>query len=283
MTTQPLMRVSRSSNLAHLPFVFFLPEEHINKCPTLRSLPRKVREIFHNEELMNIVNSDQFLNEIMDASAYLVFSYFGFRGWKEDYSGNFPAWKLSYSLGLWSQLLEREVDWGLQRLFEFPSSMEIPFFDNEYINVVLKNIVYIGLVELNLKPILAVIKKYPCFEDFDLRRSRVKTDFYRSWHHTRSKKVKTVPYDECLKGVDEDYHTTIAVDPRNMAELVASDDYCQRFKKLLSERDLEILELREDGFTFEEIADKLEYKTHSAVVKRMQAIKEEYLKYASKK
>jgi len=67
-----------------------------------------------------------------------------------------------------------------------------------------------------------------------------------------------------------------------MAEVVASEDYCQRFKSMLSERDLKILELREDGYIFEEIAEKLGYKTHSAVVKRMQAIKEVFLEYEKK-
>ena len=40
-----------------------------------------------------------------------------------------------------------------------------------------------------------------------------------------------------------------------------------------------ILELRVEGYTFGEIADKLGYKTHSAVVKRMEAIKKRFIQY----
>ena len=42
------------------------------------------------------------------------------------------------------------------------------------------------------------------------------------------------------------------------------EDFCQRFKATLSEKDMAILELRVEGYTFGEIADKLGYKTHSA-------------------
>ena len=34
-----------------------------------------------------------------------------------------------------------------------------------------------------------------------------------------------------------------------------------------------------EGYTLEEIADRLGYKTHSAVVKRMEAIKKRFLRY----
>jgi hypothetical protein len=121
----------------------------------------------------------------------------------------------------------------------------------------------------------------PCEEDFERFRTYVRTDFIRKWYHTRSERVQIVPFEECTRGSDEDYHSTIVSDPYDMSEHSASEDYCQRFKKRLSERDLEILEMREDGFTFEDIAEKLGYKNHSGVVKRMQAIKKEFIKYQS--
>ena len=45
-----MFKVSRSSNLAFLPFVFFLPEDLIVKCPTLYSLPRCMSMIACSEE-----------------------------------------------------------------------------------------------------------------------------------------------------------------------------------------------------------------------------------------
>ena len=55
--------------------------------------------------------------------------------------------------------------------------------------------------------------------------------------------------------------------------------FCQRFKATLSDKDMAILELRVEGYTFGEIADRLGSKTHSAVVKRMEAIKKRFIQY----
>ena len=60
---------------------------------------------------------------------------------------------------------------------------------------------------------------------------------------------------------------------------VEGEDFCQRFKATLSEKDVAILGLRVEGYGYQEIADKLGYKTHSAVVKRMEAIKKRFIQY----
>ena len=96
-----------------------------------------------------------------------MFPHFGFGGWKEHYTGYFPAWYLSYALSLWTKGIERE----------------------------------------------------------------------------------------------------------------RGEDFCQRFKATLSPKDMAILELRVEGYGYQEIADKLGYKTHSAAVKRMEAIKRRFIQY----
>ena len=48
----------------------------------------------------------------------------------------------------------------------------------------------------------------------------------------------------------------------------------ERFMGSVNEKDREILKLKLDGFTDQEISEKVGYKTHSAVVKRMQKIRE---------
>ena len=279
MTTHPIIRVPRESNLVHLPFVYFLPEEVIALYPTLLKLPRKVREVIYNEEMMQIINSDQFLDDIMDAVAAMVFPFFKFRGWKEHYSGYSPVWKLSYMIGLWSQLLEREIGWGLQALYEIHSSEEIPYFDPTYVKITMEFIVKMGIAMNNLQPILDAVKEMPCAEDFENVKSHIKTDFFRRWYHSRTKVGIMIPIDTCAKGNDDDYTSTIIADPSNMAEIVAIKDYYQSFKMQLSENDRKILELRDDGYTHKEIAEMLGYKNHSGVVKRMQAIREAFLKY----
>ena len=60
---------------------------------------------------------------------------------------------------------------------------------------------------------------------------------------------------------------------------MAGEDFCQRFKATLSPKDMVILELRVEGYGYQEIADKLGHKTHSAVVKRIEAIKWRFIQY----
>ena len=67
MTPQPaIYSIPNNSNLLYLPFVFFLPEDVMAKCPTLCSLPRCKREIARSEKHIDTIGSDMFLKEIMD-------------------------------------------------------------------------------------------------------------------------------------------------------------------------------------------------------------------------
>ena len=273
--------VSPLSNLVYLPLMYFLPEELIVRCPTLRALPRKVRKILYDDDNRVIIDSEPFENELIEAVSFLVFPHFGVRGWKEHYTGNCPLWKLSYLTKLWAQLLDREIGWGLQRLLLFPSYMEIPFYDTDYIKGVYAHIVKLGIVVSNLQPVFDVVHEMPCEEDFEKVLSPVRIDFLRYWYHTRTKIGLMDSLEESMERGDRDFYSVVPAGSCDLTRIIASEDYCQRFKKRLSERDLEILELREDGFTFEEIAEKLNYKTHSGVVKRMQAIRKEFLKYES--
>ena len=150
------------SNLRYLPLVFFLPKELIAKCPTLRALPRNLGEISKSDRHINAIQSDAFLLEIMDASAGLAFPHFGFGGWKEHYTGYCPVWQLSYALPLWTKLLEEEIGWGLQGLFQTPSSHSIPLFDTDYIKEVMRLVVKRAIAEQGWQPILDTVKEMSC-------------------------------------------------------------------------------------------------------------------------
>ena len=55
----------------------------------------------------------------------------------------------------------------------------------------------------------------------------------------------------------------------------------ERFLAELPEKDRQILQLRLEGFTLEEIAERLGYKNHSGVLKRIRKIGEAYQQYAN--
>ena len=269
------------SNLRYLPLMYFLPEDMITRCPTLRKLPRCLREVTSSNKLIDLIGSDAFLNEIMDATAALAFPHFGFGGWKEHYTGYCPVWQLSYALPHWAKTLEAETGWGLQTLFRIPSTDVIPFFVPEYIKEVMERVVTRVIEEENWQPIFDVVRQMPCDEDFERWNTNVRKDFLRKWYHTRSKRVKIVSL-EYLQQDEYNGIREIAADPVDIADDVAAEDFVRWFKSKLSKRDVEILELRLKGFTYEIIADKLGYKNHSGVIKRMQAIKKAFLQYEEK-
>jgi len=159
-----------------------------------------------------------------------------------------------------------------------PSSQHIPFFDAEYVKEVMSRVVKRGLAEQGWQPILDVVREMPCHEDFEPWNTRVYKDFRRKWYHTRSKRVKVVSLDECLEDENHSIHKMIT-GATDITESTAAEDFAQRFKARLSPKDMEILELRADGFTYEKIADKLGYKNHSGVIKRMRAIKKAFIQY----
>ena len=76
------------SNIRYLPLVYLIPEDEIVRYPTLNALPRCLSEIAASEPMMDLLDSDAFLKDIMDATAALAFPHFGFGGWKEHYTGS---------------------------------------------------------------------------------------------------------------------------------------------------------------------------------------------------
>jgi len=191
------------------------------------------------------------------------------------------VWQLSYALPVWAKGLEAVTGWGVQALFRVPPRTEIPFFNPEYINEAFRQVVERAISEQGWQPILDVVKEMPSDEDFEKWDTNVRKDFLRKWYHTRSKRVRTVSLEACL---EDDDHGIYEIEDISScyADNVVAEDFCERFKARLSQKDMEILELRIEGFTYEEIADKLGYKNHSGVIKRMQAIKKIFLSYEEK-
>lgn len=272
------IQISRDSNFVYLPLMYFLPEHIIAKFSTLKELPRKFREILYSPPMTEIVNSEQFLNEIMDSGAGMVFPHFGFRGWKEHYTGDNPVWQLSYAIPLWCQLLEKEIGWNLQALINIPSKEEIPFFTKEYSKEVMGKVVQRAIHEQGWQPILDVVRQMPCDEDFEKWDTYQRRDFDRYWYHTRSKHVKMISLEECMKdeenGIHELEDPTLAFEDGIVGKI-----YLEQFMATLSERDLEILELRAQGFPYEKIAERMGYKNHSGVIKRVNKITKAFIKF----
>ncbi|WP_308528233.1 sigma factor-like helix-turn-helix DNA-binding protein [uncultured Oscillibacter sp.] len=266
------------SPVRYLPLVYMLPLDLLSRFPTLRRLPRSMGALNASPEWAEVILSDAFLNEAMDAVASLAFPYFGFGGWKEHYTGFSPVWRLSYALPLWAKGVEQVRGWGVQALFALPPDFEIPFFDPEDVRGVMKQVVEQAIEEQGWGPVLEVVREIPCDEDFEKWDTNVRRDFLRKWYHSRSKRVQTVSLEVCMEDEGSSIHSLPAPEG-DFTERVEAEDFCQRFKATLSEKDMAILELRVEGYTYEEIADRLGYKTHSGVIKRMEAVKKQFIQY----
>ena len=79
------------SPVRYLPLVYMLPPDLLSRFPTLRRLPRSMGALNASPEWAEVILSDAFLNEAMDAVASLAFPHFGFGGWKEHYTGFSPV------------------------------------------------------------------------------------------------------------------------------------------------------------------------------------------------
>ena len=156
------------------------------------------------------------------------------------------------------------------------------YVSEEEIDIYLRYVVPKVMQQHNMHAVIEAAEEHRCFEDFDFRDSRQKTDFYRKWYHTRTKhpmvsleKFKE-NYAENHNGQEWD-----TVDESQDVELqTTSQILVEQFKKTLSEKDMQILTLRMEGRTLEEIAKTLGYQNHSGVLKRIRKIGEAYEKFA---
>lgn len=156
-----------------------------------------------------------------------------------------------------------------------PSKFVSARFANRFIPRVMK--------KYNMNAAIQVAEEYRCFEDFDFRNSRQKTDFYRKWYHTRTKHP-LVSLEEFQENYIESHNGQEweeADTSQDVEENIASQALVEQFKKTLSEKDMKILEMRMDEATLEEIAKKLGYKNHSGVLKRIRKIGLAYEKFTS--
>lgn len=134
----------------------------------------------------------------------------------------------------------------------------------------------------NMNAVIDTAKEFRCFEDFDYRNSRQKIDHYRKWYHTRVKNITVESLEEIKEryaenndGMDWD----IPDERSDMNRTVLEPMVVSEFLASFSETDRQILIMRMEGITLEKIAEKLGYKTHSAIHKRIRKIGLAYEKF----
>ena len=127
--------------------------------------------------------------------------------------------------------------------------------------------------------IFGISKKIPQHEDFSGQLNQDKINFYNKWTHCKTKLGAPLFFSE----LSEDESTNIegvknffANDPAEEQRYISLRD---EFAKTLNSTDKEIYYLSEKGLTQKEIADRLGYKTHSAISKRMKIMNKDFKKF----
>lgn len=248
-----------------LPLFYTFPVEVVGKSE-FRDLPRNMYTALTDAESLERIQSKQFLKDMANMTAAMVWIHLGPKGWMEVYSGYSPAYVFAHMLRHWRNLfytVSREVN----PIELFQQGTTFDWLSLEESKEVWAQIVAFSDAHFSIvRKVIGVEKELPCFEDFDLksgtaRHSRAYYDFLRKWYHTKTK------------------HPIMLTDriPHRMGIWTNSADYrldWERFIKSLEPAEREIIELKLQGKTQTEIAATMDYKTHSEVQKKLVKIRE---------
>lgn len=250
------------------PTFLCLPPEYVSEAHLL-DFPRNAHQLLSSPSWRKVYESNRFFELVITGMANLVWLHFEVKGSLESYSGYDPLWNMAYALPYWTKVLHA-IGFSPERLLAMPSDYSWPFPSIEESSLLIGTVVQIRKKQSGLASIIQIVKEHRCHEDFDNRRSRAKIDFHRSFNHSRSK-IKIVPIPQ-----DSDISDTLLYDPTD--NLCDAIDF-NKFRSNLSTRDRKLVDLLGEGYTRAEIAEKIGYATHSAVVKRIKRIGKMYSDY----
>lgn len=127
--------------------------------------------------------------------------------------------------------------------------------------------------------IFGISKKIPQHEDFSEQLNQDKINFYNKWTHCKTKLGAPLFFSELSEEETTNIEGVKNFFANNPAEEQRYIFLCDEFAKTLNSTDKEIYYLSEKGLTQKEIADRLGYKTHSAVSKRMKTMNKDFKKF----
>ena len=277
---------AKFKNAQFIPGFYFIPESFLLKCgQELYSFPRDFNQLMVDGDALNMVASDLFTECISDCYAYMAWPYLCPEiPYMEIFSGDSPSWRLAHAAGIW---IEELTIVGLlptfETLFHKPKeNLYFGFVPIEDVSLFMSIIVPMAVKRHDIQILLDTEKEYRCFEDFDYRESHQKTDFYRKWYHTRTKhpQISLEGYQEQMKAYYDDIDWEVPDPVSSFEEEVETRVDVNRFLSTIDDKDKQILQMRAEGYTTQEIADRLGYKTHSAVVKRIKKLGKKYQEFS---
>lgn len=162
------------------------------------------------------------------------------------------------------KLIDENPDCAAQIIEQFSSA----FGNTEKADELLGKSVDTLMETMQFGELASIVQNEPTHEDFSHKQQNFPAaDFDRKWNHSRAKVVV-----ESVEEIDE--QTAYAED---VSEIVFANERFTNFWGTLSEDDKTILMYAMNDMTQAEIAEKMGFKTHSAVGKRLAKLKQKFI------
>ena len=287
-----IIEIPQDSNLAWLTLFYALPQELVGKRPAYLELPRNINQLLADEKHMRLLKDDAFLELVWDCWAWAVWQFFkvphkdgtyhDIPGDWQNYSGDFPLWRLSYDILRYiRKKFETEMDWSFQQLFLMDKDDEVPWLDYKHFSNLVGNITDLIVEEQNWQPFIDEVWRNRNPDDYS-GSSVHKRDFNRSWYHDRNHRHLSIEgIAESGAMIDGEMLFDIPNPEAEFETKVLQKIGIEQFEGRLTEQDKQILRMRMDGSSLKDIAAAVGFKTPSAVSKHIEKSAGAYEDYVS--
>ena len=160
------------------------------------------------------------------------------------------------------------------------SETEIKEVVDKVVNLFLEEMINIQMKSQGVPDLISTVKRNGAHEDFSesVMNNYDKIDFDRKWYHLRTKLGAPLSLDELAETTPEALADAEAFFKDNEKEYIILR---REFLDTLNSADREIYIMLENECTQAEIAERLGYKTHSAITKREKKIKQQVKEFCS--
>ena len=160
-----VIKIPKNSGKAWLTLFYSLPQEFVSKRPVYLNFPRCPYEVLRTDKYDSLIKDDTFLELVWDCVAWSAWQYFeipyqngsGYReipGSAAQYSGDFPLWRLSYSM---LPLLRDKFEvsgFSFQQLYNVPEGTELPWLTYQQFGNLIGTLVPEIIQEQNWQPMI---------------------------------------------------------------------------------------------------------------------------------
>ena len=252
--------------VSFLTLFYLFPKEALElNAKELVDMPRHVLDVMESPYWSAQVNGDLFLSIVCELTARYVWPVLRKQHY-EAFSKDAPEKQLAQMAGYWASLIRKHLpQYSAEQMKLLPREWKQPWNTAEYARDFFVLFAMKGVEVWNWQTVLDCAEEYRCHEDFVSTKTGIGRDFRRKWTHERA--AEHIPLESCTTAY------------------VPEDDWCfkldyERFLASLAPTDRKILRLRMSNYTLQQIAARLGFKTHSAVVKRIEHIGEQYKAFA---